>query len=337
MKKNKIGNLVLLCGVEEFLVKWADGLLRDRFVAKGMEALDLSEIDGTECETGDIVSACETMPMMSERRVVVVRDLSVLWKNSSKHITPEAAKELAGYLEKIPEYTLLILEGGKDPERNGSRSYVLDAVARSGQKYDFGLLSREQLRGFILKRFRASGKTAGAGVVESIMDKSGYFSREDEYTLYNMESDIRKMVALSQGDEITENEAAAAISDSLEHDSFKMMNAICERRKDDAFRQLHYLLRSGANSFQLIGYICSEMELMLETKELAGMGRSIGEMISATGVKSDYRIRKALGHAGMFAESELRRILVSAFEMDNLIKDGLLDEEAALEMFIANV
>lgn len=337
VEKNKIGNLVLLCGVEEFLVKWAERLLKSSYVTRGMETLDLLEIDGPQCETGDIISACETMPMMSERRVVVVRDLPVLWKNSSKNISPEAAKEFAAYLGRVPRRTLLILEGGKNPLRGEKTTHVLDAVARYGQKYDFTPLDRETLEKFILKRFGDAGVSADSAVIAAIMDNSGYFNKESEYTLYNLESDLKKMIAASQDNVITAENADAAISDSLEHDVFKMLDAVCEKRKEDAFRLLHGLLRSGMECYSILGLLCSQMELMLETKELAGMGGSIGDMMSATGQKSDYNIKMALRRANMFSESDLRNTLISAFEVDNEIKGGLLTDEQALEMFIANV
>ena len=78
-------------------------------------------------------------------------------------------------------------------------------------------------------------------MLDALIWESGYFNQDIDYALFNLENDLKKMVALSAGNEITMDDFTDSISDNLEHNTFKMIDAISQSRKQEAFRLLHGL------------------------------------------------------------------------------------------------
>ena len=117
---------------------------------------------------------------------------------------------------------------------------------------------------------------------------------------------------------------------------FAMLDAIGRNRKDEAFRLLHNLLVSGTPEFGLVKMITSQIELILSVKELKEEGNSLAAIQKKLGVHQ-FRVKKAMALTGRYSSAHLKKILSSAYDIDENIKSGLFDSTLALEFFIANI
>ena len=70
MKTGNIPAAVILSGKEEYLVDFYAGRLIDRFVAKECRPLDLVTHVRDELTADAVIDSLETMPFMSQRKVV---------------------------------------------------------------------------------------------------------------------------------------------------------------------------------------------------------------------------------------------------------------------------
>ena len=95
-----------------------------------------------------------------------------------------------------------------------------------------------------------------------LIQDSGYGNKDIEYNLYNLENDIKKIIAHSNGDEILSSDVALTISTNLETNVFAMLDAVSRNRKDEAYRLLHNLMVSGEGVFRLLALISSQLELI---------------------------------------------------------------------------
>ena len=165
---------------------------------------------------------------------------------------------------------------------------------------------------------------------------SGYGNKEIDYNLYNLENDIKKVIAHSDGEEIVSSDVALTISTNLETNVFAMLDAISRNRKDEAYRLLHNLLVSGEGVYRLLALISSQLELILEVKEMREEGLKPPQMQKILGVH-EFRIKKAMSVTEKYSREGLKRILSKAYEIDGNIKNGLLEQTLALELFIAEI
>ena len=72
IEKGNIKNGYAFCGLDEELIKDGVNLVVKKTVEKELEELNLIKIDGMNTTFDDIFNACETMPFMSEKKVVII-------------------------------------------------------------------------------------------------------------------------------------------------------------------------------------------------------------------------------------------------------------------------
>ena len=332
VRSNSVKNPLLLFGREEFLIHWAVDMLVKKYVNDACRDMDFSRIDGTSVTFEQIRNDCETLPFLSERRVVLVSDFRAMEEGKTKGFGEEDEGLLVGYLKHVPENCLLIITSvGAD-----KRKKIFKAVSETGGVYEFGELDEKSLKSYIEKRFRDAGKTVRPSVVAGLIEASGYYDKDTDYTLYNLENDIKKAIAYNEGAEIGMEAVEKTVSGNMDTDVFAMIDSLGRGRKDEAFRILHNLLTSGEQAYRLLALLCSHFEIILSVKEMREEGKSFPEMKEILGIH-EFRIKKAASFAEKHSIPQLRKILQGTYEIDKSIKTGLLEPSLALELFIADI
>jgi len=336
IKTGDISNLIFLCGEEQYLVNWAVELLVKTYVNEACAALDLVRLDPDTLTIDQIKESCETLSMFSPKRVVLIPELPAASGKKSRYFSDSDEKELIEYFGVIPDSCLLIITAGKPDGKSKKKIKLQDAAEKYGRVYDFTPLSGALLRSFIVKRFKNAGKVCRNSVIDTLIQDSGYGNKEIEYDLYNLENDIRKIIAHSDGTEIVAADVASTVSTNLETNVFGMLDAISRNRKDEAYRLLYNLLVGGESVFGLLSLISSQLELILDVKEMREEGMNPGQIQKQLGIH-EFRVKKAWGVTEKYSVNQLKKILSKAYEIDGNIKSGLLEQTLALELFIAQI
>lgn len=354
MKAGKIPSLVLLYGSEEYLVDFYADALIQRYVNKTCEALDLVVLERETVTANSIAENMETLPLMSEKKVVYLPGFIDRNGKMPKAFTDrqDELKRMLEYMESVQgaEGVLLLITAEAQDDERGEKalrsSTLFKRVTEAEKKakaaiYNFGPLDNSQLRAFIEKRFHAAGKDFRTGIPALIAKEVGYGSKSIDYGLYDLENDLRKIVAhCGEGKEITPADVSSVITINPENNVFAMLDAIGRNRKDEAFRLLHNLLQDGSSEFQLLTMITGQLELMLTTCEMKDKGISLPEIqkiLNRSEHIHEFRTRKAFEAGSMFGQGKLRAVLSSAYDVEINIKTGLMSGPLALEYFIAGI
>ncbi len=323
IKEDRIGSVVLLYGKEQYLVNWAENLLVSTYVNPDTMQMDYTVFDAASSELYEITNACETIAMLSEKRVVAV---NFGLKSRLK------AEDILNEISDLPSETLLILTF----EKENLEKEVFDAAKGKATLYDFTSLDNSLFRSFIGKRLRTAGKTISNAALKEFVEISGYFQKGSDYTLYSLENDLKKIIAHCSGDEISREEISELTDGNIEKDIFKLVDAISRNRKDEAYRMLHNLLSAGEEISKILYMIVSQLEIILSVKELREKSMTASQIHNATRIH-EYRIKKAIPVADRYSIKKLKHILINAYEIDNNYKSGLIDGRLAIELFIAEI
>lgn len=324
VKEGRVGPVVLLHGKEQYLVDWAIDMLVGRFVNPITREMDYSIFDASVNTSDEVIAACETIAMLSEKRVVLVKI------GTDKIKLDEEA--LVSYLKDVPSETMLILAYGAEDKAKK----LFKEASKVGSDYDFGTLDERTLKGFIGKRLKAEGKDMSPQALRELTIMSGYFNKDSDYTIYNLINDISKLSAYAEGDVISKEEVEELTGQMAEKNIFAIVDAVSRGRKDDAFRIFNDLLNGGTSIFSIIGLLVSQFELMLSGKQLKAQGMN-NIQIGKTLKVHEFRVKKAMQVADRYSEDRLKKILISAYEIDSSIKSGNLSDRLALEMFMASM
>lgn len=339
IKRNKIGNLVLLHGQEQFLVEWARDRLIGVYTNEAVRTLDLTVFEEDQWTAAQVIEACETMPLFSARKAVVINGLANVWKASGKGCVPkEEADRLVAYLTDLPETLLLIIttQETEDDRKNRQLTALRKAIQANGTVYEFTPLSRSDLSKFVRKRFRTAGKDIHPQLIDRLIEQSGYNNKDIAYSLFDLENDIQKIVFHAGLGEISQEDIDLCLSGTLEQGVFKLLDAVSANRKGDALSLLHQLLAGGMKPMKIQSMMAGQLEIMLCGLELRAEGAGFEEIRKRLNV-NEYRLKKAMRAAGRYEADDLRRILCRAFAVEGDIKSGRLSMEMALEMFVAEM
>ena len=358
MKSGDIPAVVMLCGSEEYLVDFYAKRLIDCFVSEASAVMDLATIERDKAVSADIIGHLETMPFMSQRKVVYLPEFfdnrGRMPKTIEKSTTEK--KELAEHLDGIDPATTLLLITAANPsdykaERSFKDSEIYRKVSKQGRKgigrvYDFGPLNRRQLSGFIEKRFRAAGKSYSSGIVSMLIRDTGYESKDIDYGLYELDNDLRKIIAYcGDAPQIRPEDVSEVIGTNPEKNVFRMIDALAQNRKDEALRLLHYLLQDGTSEMSILALITEQLEIMLTACEMKDEGKSLAEIQKTLqsgylgrGKRiAEYRTKKALESGNRMGKANLRTALANGYKVEKNVKSGLMPGRLALEYFIGSL
>ena len=169
---NVYGALVLH-GEEEFIINWAIEMIVKKFVSKATAMMDFVEFDEKEIEIERLEESCETLPMLSEKKVVLIRNYTNKYRD-----------DIVDIISKIGENTVLIFTGKEIDKR----------IVDESRSYEFTRLENHQLMKFIEKRFRESDIDCNRSILKTIIAESGYYNDDIDYNLYNLVGDIKKII-----------------------------------------------------------------------------------------------------------------------------------------------
>ncbi|MDO4517608.1 MAG: hypothetical protein Q4B78_00195, partial [Bacillota bacterium] len=194
IKDGNIPSLVLLYGKEDYLVDFYGNRLSKMYVNPAAEALDLMVIDRNYMTTSQIIDNFETMPLLSERKVVYIPRFYDAKAKLPKSFSdePKAIDRLAEYITNLPDKPgelnrLMVITFSKPGDDIAGKalkaSPLYKAIKKVGAIYEFDSLDYGQLRGFIEKRFRVAAKSARRDIINLIIEECGYENKNIDYGL----------------------------------------------------------------------------------------------------------------------------------------------------------
>lgn len=308
----------LFHGEEEYIKEETLKRLRSRVLPAGLEALNETVLEGA-VSMERIIEAAETMPVMAERKLVVVKDWAPLLSARSKG-EEENSKRLKEWIGDAPETTVLVFYvRGK---ANGNKS-----ATKALKKYEelFSQLDDANLYRWIRQKVRASGAKIGPEACDALVFAAGR-------DLTRLLGEIGKLAAYAGRDgEITAQDVRGLVTPTTESTVFEMVDALTAGKYMQAETLLKTLLVMGEKRTRLLYMITRQIRLLYLTKEQLLAKKSQAEIQSALGL-SPYPARKLVDQARRMDGKTLRVAYEECVEAEYAVKSGRWRDEAALEM-----
>jgi DNA polymerase-3 subunit delta len=321
-EKTKIDDLkpvYLIYGDEQLLLDEAVMRLKNSVAQEADLSFNYGQFFGDKDSVAAVIQAAETLPFMSHKRLVLVKDAD---KFASSDITV-----LTKYLGDPSPFTCLVLVAG-DVKKT---SPLYKAVEKKGQVFEYKLSSKNEYPNWVKKRFRSNGKF--------ITDKAARFLIESVgYNLYRLNSEIEK-ISLFYTDEagINEENISNLVCEFSEKNIFDMVDAIGKRDKNNAFLLLKCLMEKGNNPPQLIFFmIVRQFRLLLKTKSL--LDRGLTDQAISKELKIPFFVaKKYREQCRNFSLEKLRIIYKLLAEVDLALKTSEREPRLLLEDLLVKI
>jgi DNA polymerase-3 subunit delta len=152
-----------------------------------------------------------------------------------------------------------------------------------------------------------------------------------------LDQEITKLVTYTAGERaITGEDVDAIVPYAQAVIIFDLVDALGQRNGRAAARTLHGLLDAGAAPLYLLAMIARQFRLLIQVKELQGLGVNQQGIVKTLGLHP-FPARKLQAQAIRFNASQLETILRWILDADVAIKSGQMEPEAALDLLVADV
>jgi len=328
--------LYILSGQDDFSLGGSLEEIKRGIGDQALLAANTTILDGQQVTLDQLRAVCETVPFLSERRLVIVNGLLERFEPKSKSsgqkkITPVANQQneyklLVTYISKIPDSTILVLIDG----RLGRNNPLFRALSARAEVRTFPLLRNTELRKWIQRRVIEEGGSISPGAVDLLVKLVGS-------NLWIMKSEINKLVLFASGRRIEEEDVKRVVSYAHQANVFAMVDAILEFKAGIAEQSLHQLLEGGAAPAYLLVMLLRQLRMIVRVKELRGQGKPEVEIQNKLGLTSEFALRKTLEQASRYSWERLKEVYHKLLETDLSIKTGKYGGELALNILIAEL
>jgi DNA polymerase-3 subunit delta len=319
VEQGRVPPVYLFYGEEVFLHHRAIARLKATLLSGGVEAFNLSELDGDETTPIDVVGAARLVPMLAVYRLVVVRNVPYFDRSP----VPET-RALEAYLEAPVPSTCLVLQKAGSVDR---RRKLHQLVVRNGRAIDFTPLSKGDAARWVGREAKKSGKIFTREAME-------YFLSSTPAGLQGLATELEKVLAfIGEQERVTGRDVAAVVPPLREETIFRVVDAVGERRFEAALDGIRRLIAAGESPFGILAMLARQFRLLLCASDLAGIGLAVPEIATRLQTKP-FVIRKALAQAGNFDRDQLAAALVGLLEVDSAVKTGRQDFYPALSNFL---
>lgn len=327
--------LYILLGEDDFSLHQTLEEIKGTISDQTLLAANTAALDGRQVTLDQLRMACETVPFLAEKRLVIVNGLLERFEpknkpGQKKKTTPinqqSDSKAFVAYLTKIPaDSAILVLIDGKI----GSNNPLLKALSAKAKVRTFPPLKGERLEQWIQKRVTAEGGSISPQAASSLAKLVGS-------DLWLIANEINKLILFTAGHLIEEADVKNLVSYAHEASVFAMVDAALEFKSGLAEQSLQQLLEGGAAHPYILTMLARQLRMMVRAKELKKQGKPEAEIQSKLGL-AEFAFRKTLEQAGKYNWERLKDAYRKLLETDLAIKTGKYDEELALNILIAEL
>lgn len=314
----------LFTGEENFVKREALSKLEHKLLPAGLEALNESILEGRTAD--DIRAACETLPMLAERRLVVVRDFAPLMSGQSKNEKQEA-ETLKSYIANIPESTCLVMymRGAADARK---ALYKAFAGEKGVAVVSFDQLDERQLYTWLLRRFKSMDKTIAQETVSQLIFRAGA-------SLTRLAGEVDKLAAhAGTRSEITA-EDLEIVPPTLECTVFQMIDRLIEKNGAQVFRMLGAMRENGEDDVRILAMITRQMRFMAHVKLLQQRRTPDAQIVKALGI-TPYGLKNTRRQMRVFTGERLIQSYRDCVNAEFAVKSGAMSDGEALGRLILN-
>lgn len=335
----------------------------DRLRASGEFDINQDVFTGDEADPARIRVICDTLPFLSERRLVVVLGLPKRKAGASRDDADEGAngeaagdeadeaedaapvaksksgkkldaralvKALLDYAPKLPETATLVVVAMQDPQ-DRKPSATINTLVEGAKKYgharQFIIPGADQLTRWLAQRAKAHDAAITPEAARALVEAVGENPRA-------LESELEKLsVYAGKGATIEAGAVKALTPDLRQSRGFDLTDALARRQRSRALALMHEFLADGQQPLYILGIIASQTRALLQVKALSDRGMRAGEIAQTAGM-APFQVEKTLPLTRQFTFAQLEAAHHAALAADIAIKNSRMTAEMALDMLL---
>lgn len=315
----------LFAGEESYLI---DQCLSRLSSVLAVDDLNKEIFYASDSSAEDILNAVQTLPFLSEKRVIIVKGVNKM--------KAADAERLTDYISNTVETSCLILLYPDNYKKEGiaKRKALISTCASSKSciAVDCRKQYESEVKDFIKSEFAARGKSVSFDVISRIVEENGT-------DLLNISNEIEKLCLFAGKDKkaVTEDDIEQISGYTKEANVYALASEIEAKNIKKAMFILEKLLTEGEDAIVILSTVSSTVRKLLNAKSMTEeQGMSNTETAAALRIHN-YFARAFFSNLGKHSIKNLKASLKVILKADTSIKTGTSDSVSALEKIILSV
>ncbi|HKZ22164.1 MAG TPA: DNA polymerase III subunit delta [candidate division Zixibacteria bacterium] len=318
IEKGGIASLYLFLGEEDFVKKEALDLLTQKLIPSGLECFNLNNSDAEETEIPDLINLASTVPVGSERRLVIVKNVEKL-KAAPK-------EQLSNFFPKIPTTTCMVLLATDLSEKDK----LYTAVSNSGVIVQFADFKGVSLSKWIAEQFAAKKKKIDSEALKFLEETGGN-------NLNLLSKEIEKIVTYAGERENIKKEDIEKVAVASEKwKVYQLADQIVQKDTQKALGTLDEILLYGETPSTVNYWISEHFVGLLRTKSYPR--RDWAGLVEYLNLgKRAFMVRKYSEQVKNFSQAQLEKALEYLYQTELDLRSNLASPKISLEVLIYNL
>ena len=315
-----IGSLYVFYGEEGYLKRHYLNQLKE-LCGGPFEAFNNITLDGEQVSVQSLTDAVDSIPMGSEKKLVVVRDYKLMQP------TGDLKEFLPQLLSELPEYICLVFYFDTLEFKPDKRLNLWKVLEANGQVIEFAQSSAASLIPWVKRHFYEHGKMIETPECEYLLFLCGA-------SMENLLTEISKIAAGTPGERIDKGDIDALGSRVLEATVFELTDSIMEKQYSKGLLILRDLFDMKQEPVAILAAVTKQMQRLYGAKLAAAKGKSENEIAQVLGFKSAYPARRLIQSARRCSLGYLRQVQQACLEADLALKSNLPDPQRTVELLL---
>jgi len=252
-KQEKTYPVYLFYGKENYLKEDISKKLRNRLIDPAYRELNYKIFYGEKLSINEVINDLETLPLMSEHKLVVIKEAEKINKND--------VTKLVNYFNRLSLKnifsTLIIIYKESRPNKE-----LITAIKRVGITSNFNITDKAKLALWVKTKFRQSNKKITPEALFYLNSIIG----DDLGRLFN---EIEKIDIYTKDQKVIEKEdVMTSIGGSEAVNIFKVLDSIGDKDVKNAIDGLVKLNQGNLHHLSIFSMIYRQIKLILQTKLL---------------------------------------------------------------------
>lgn len=332
IKSKKYNNCYIFCGLDEMLMKENITYMTKQFVDEAFGDLNVIKFDGNNLKYEDFMNACETLPFMSEKKVVIIYRIPFL-KEKLDSENQKLYTQCVEYFKNPPEHCIILSYVLlKDKREKANRLKKLMSLDKSTTIVSVDKLKGDKLYKRVEDIFNKNGREIGRIQLK-------YFCDLVENNLDIIEREVDKLVNYAKGREITKEDIDLLLPAKSEQDIFDLVEFISIKKPDKAIDLMNELLHRGENVMVILSQIREQFQKLYRVKVRLQQGYSVdnikSEFLTVNKINlPNFIIEKFITQSKKFNEKQLAKCIKLCVETEKKLKSSGIDSKTEMELMI---
>lgn len=319
--------IYLLYGNERFLIEEK----RKTLMGHDIDDIDINIYDMTEFPIEIALEDAETLPFLSDRRIVIVKNpffLTSEKKLASQTEVEHDLKRLEQYLENPSPYATVIFEAPY--AKLDERKKIVQLLKKSAQVIEANTLQQKEVYAWIHNESRKLKIEMDEDFVKQLYSLVGN-------DLQRLKNELEKL-SLYAGEQrtVTKEAIDLLVARTLEDNIFVLVDHVVNKRMDEAFQTMRDLFEQKEEPIKIVALLARQFRIIAQVHALRNKGYTAKQMASYLKLHP-FVIQKTMQQANKFSRSECHRMIQNLAEADYCMKTGKYDKHLLLEIILTKI